>query len=132
MRKTSGEAIRGSRLAKLLSLCEAHGMVPLKEAAERLQVSQMTLRRALAGPDSPMKILGGTIVATVAAAAARYTLDAEGDQHAPHKLMACRRAAALVQAGDCLFIDCGTTMPHLAEALPPEVPLDVICYSLNI
>jgi DeoR family deoxyribose operon repressor len=132
MRKSAGEAVRGTRLAKLLSLCEANGMVPLKEAAQRLQVSEMTLRRALADPDAPLKILGGTIVATVAASAARYTLDAEGDQHAPNKLMACRRAASLVQPGDSLFIDCGTTMPHFAEALPPDIPLDVVCYSLNI
>jgi DeoR family deoxyribose operon repressor len=31
-----------------------------------------------------------------------------------------------------LFIDCGTTMPHLAAALPPGIALDVVCYSMNV
>jgi DeoR family deoxyribose operon repressor len=107
-------------------------MVALKAAAERLGLSEMTIRRALAGPDLPMKILGGTIVASPAAASPGYTLDAESDQHAINKRLACRRAAERVSAGDSLFIDCGTTMPHFAEALPPDIPLDVVCYSLNI
>jgi DeoR family deoxyribose operon repressor len=62
----------------------------------------------------------------------KYTLDAERDQHAENKLLACRRAAELVKAGDSLFIDCGTTMPHLAESLPAGIALDIVCYSLNI
>lgn len=45
---------------------------------------------------------------------------------------AARHAARLVQAGECLFVDCGTTMPHLAARLPRETDLTIVCYSLNI
>ncbi|HSW03466.1 DeoR/GlpR family DNA-binding transcription regulator [Aquabacterium sp.] len=132
MSTLSGTAAREARWRQLQTLFAARGALPLAHAAEALQVSAMTIRRDLAGPEAPLSCLGGYVVAALAPAAARYTLDEEADQHAPHKRLACRRAAEQVQAGDSLFIDCGTTMPHLAEALPPDIALNVVCYSLNI
>lgn len=132
VRKLSGVEARDRRIAKLQALVEANGTVPLQSAAELLQVSTMTIRRDLAVPGAPIACLGGYVVASLPAGGARYTLDAERDQHAPNKLLACRRAASLVKDGDSLFIDCGTTMPHFAEALPPGIAIDVVCYSLNI
>jgi DeoR family deoxyribose operon repressor len=126
IRVSGGGAARGHRLAALQELIAARG------AARLLRVSSMTIRRDLAAPDAPLACLGGHIVGLLPAEAARYTLDAERDLHAEAKRAACRRAAALVRPGDSLFIDCGTTMPHLVEALPAGMPLSVVCYSLNI
>lgn len=132
MRKLSGAEARDLRLTKLQSLVEAKGALPLEKAARLLQVSAMTIRRDLAVPGAPLACLGGHVVGSLPAGGAKYTLDAERDQHAPNKLLACRRAAEFVKDGDSLFIDCGTTMPHFAEALPPGIALDVVCYSMNI
>ncbi|NRF69236.1 DeoR/GlpR transcriptional regulator [Aquincola sp. S2] len=134
MPKPSGTAARAARWARLQQLHARHGALPLAEAAAALQVSAMTIRRDLAVADAPLACLGGYVVAPLAAPprTPHYTLEAERDQHAETKRLACRRAAQLVQAGDSLFIDCGTTMVHLAEALPPDIPLNVVCYSLNI
>jgi len=132
MRKLSGSGARDLRLAKLQSLIAARGTLPLEDAAQLLQVSAMTIRRDLAVPGAPLACLGAHVVGSLPAAGAKYSLDAERDQHAANKLSACRRAAELVKAGDSLFIDCGTTMPHLAEALPPGIALDVVCYSMNV
>ena len=136
MRRSSGGLARDLRLAKLERLVEARGALPLPDAAQLLAVSAMTVRRDLAMPGAPLACIGAQVMRLPSAAAAiagtRYDLDAERDQHAPNKLLACRRAAELVRAGDSIFIDCGTTMPHLAEALPPGIALDVICYSLNV
>ena len=132
MRKLSGSGARDLRLAKLQNLIAARGTLPLEDAAKLLQVSAMTIRRDLAVPGAPLACLGGHVVGLLPAAGVKYTLDAERDQHAANKLLACRRAAELVKAGDSLFIDCGTTMPHFAEALPPGIALDIVCYSLNV
>lgn len=135
MRRSSGGLARDLRLAKLERLVEARGALALPDAAGMLDVSAMTVRRDLAVPGAPLACIGAQIMripSAAAAAGARYDLDAERDQHAANKLLACRRAAELVQAGDSIFIDCGTTMPHLAEALPPGIALDVVCYSLNV
>jgi DeoR family deoxyribose operon repressor len=125
-------AARAARWVRLQQLFARRGALPLAEAAQALQVSAMTIRRDLSSPEAPLACLGGYIVATLAPAAARYALEEERDQHAEAKRLACERAAQLVQAGDSLFIDCGSTMAQLAEALPPDIALNVVCYSLNI
>jgi DeoR family deoxyribose operon repressor len=107
-------------------------MLRLREAARLLGVSEMTVRRDLAAGSSQLACLGGYVFrAEAPGTAPRYALDAENASHILPKQEAARRAAALVEPGDTIFIDCGTTTPHLAAALPPG-PLTVICYSLNI
>ena len=132
MRKLSGGLARNLRLAKLQSLISAGGALPLADAAKLLDVSAMTIRRDLAVPGAPLACLGAHVVGSAPASGTKYTLEGERDLHATNKLLACRRAAELVRAGDSLFIDCGTTMPHFAESLPPGIALDVVCYSMNI
>lgn len=136
MSTPSGTAARAARWDRLQQLFARRGALPLADAAAALKVSAMTIRRDLAVPGAPLACLGGYVVAPLAPAPARaaprYTLEAERDQHADAKRLACRRAAELVQAGDSLFIDCGTTMALFAESLPPDIPLNVVCYSLNI
>ena len=121
---------RGERLARLRGAVANGRALHLSDAAEMLGVSEMTIRRDLAVPDTSLAYYGGYIVG--AGAGARYSLDRERGSHSDGKLAAARHAARLVEEDDTLFIDCGTTMPHLAASLPPEIRLTVVCYSLNI
>jgi len=132
MRASSFSPARESRLAQLRGLVEDRGNVPLADAARLLAVSAMTIRRDLAHPGATLACHGAHIVSRLPAPGESYTLDAENERHLANKRRASRHAAGLVRAGDSLFIDCGTTMPHLAAALPPDVPLDVVCYSMNV
>ena len=145
-------ARRSARLAQLHDLLRRGGPTRLREAATALGVSSMTLRRDLAAPGQPFVLLGGHVVPLPGDAPsgeagdagadgtspggsgrhARYVLEHEQDTHAEGKRRAARHAASLVREGDTIFIDCGTTTPHLAEALPPHVPLTVLCYALNV
>jgi len=129
---TAGGRARAARVAALEEEIAARGALPLAEAAGFLGVSAMTIRRDLAAPGAPLACLGAHVVGRLPAERRPYTLETESDQHAASKRLACQRAAALVQNGDSLFIDCGTTMPLLAEALPPHIALDVVCYSMNV
>src|SRR5690606_19228342 len=56
----------------------------------------------------------------------------ETDQHGAAKQAACAKAVRLIRDDDTIFIDCGTTMPHLAAMIPPELELTAVCYSLNV
>jgi len=123
---------RASRLSRMQELVDARGPLPINEAAQLLDVTTMTIRRDLSAADSPLTALGGYVLATPLPMADRYSLDEASDQHAANKRLACQRAVEWVQAHDSLFIDCGTTMVHFAEALPPDIPLSVVCYSSNI
>ena len=91
----------------------------------------MTLRRDLAGADGPLELIGGHIL-SASPEPGLYALERERTSHVVGKREAARHAAGLVKAGDTLFIDCGTTTPHLVEALPDGLPLTVVCYALNI
>jgi DeoR family deoxyribose operon repressor len=113
-------------------LVAIQGPLPLKRAAQLLEVTEMTIRRDLAGRESPLSCLGGYVLTATLPGGEKYSLDEASDEHAANKRVACRRAAQQVQDGDSLFIDCGTTMVHLADALPADLSLSVVCYSLNI
>jgi DeoR family deoxyribose operon repressor len=123
---------RVQRLQRLRRAVESSGALHLKDAAELLRVSEMTVRRDLAGPENPLALLGGYVVNAASPTGIKYTLEQEIAQHTQDKRLACRFAAAAIKEGDTIFIDCGTTMQSLADCLPEDVPLSVICYSMNV
>jgi len=125
-------ARRAARLQRLREVVANGSMLRLRDAAALVDVSEMTVRRDIAAAPSGLACLGGYVMRNEAPGGApRYALDAEQVANIQMKQEVARRAAALVKPGDTLFIDCGTTTPHLAEALPPG-ELTVVCYSLNI
>lgn len=123
---------RAQRLQRLRRAVETSGALHLKDAAELLNVSEMTVRRDLAASDAALACLGGYVVNAAAPTGIKYTLEQEIDQHTQDKRLACRSAVASIREGETVFIDCGTTMQSLAECLPDDLPLSVICYSLNV
>jgi len=123
---------RVQRLQRLRRAVESNGALHLKEAADLLRVSEMTVRRDLAGPEAALALLGGYVVNAASPTGIKYTFEQEIDQHTQDKRLACRSAAASIKEGDTIFIDCGTTMQSLADCLPEDMPLSVICYSLNV
>jgi DeoR family deoxyribose operon repressor len=133
-------ARREQRLGRLRHLVREQGALRLAAAARELGVSPMTLRRDLARGAPGVRdlaLLGGHVTAAPLvhpspAAPSRYVLDREQKSHAAAKREAARHAARLVAEGDTVFIDCGTTLPHLVTALPAGMPLTIVCYALNI
>lgn len=123
---------RPHRLATLRSLVQTGGAVRLQSAARELGVSPMTLRRDLASPEAEGLLLLGGYITLSAAPEGLYRLEREASAHLAAKKRAARHAARLVSPHDTVFIDCGTTLPHLLAALPAELPLTVVCYALNI
>jgi DeoR family transcriptional regulator, deoxyribose operon repressor len=119
-----------SRLRRLAGALYGRGALHLNEAAALLDVSPMTVRRDIAAAPDHFIYLGGYIVA--AGAEGGYRLDRERDKHAAAKAMVCAQAARLIEDGDTIFLDCGTTTPHLAHRLPAGARVTVVCYALNI
>lgn len=130
--KPDGTDRRGARLERLRALIAGGGTLRLDEAAQALGVSSMTLRRDLADGSAGLDLLGGHVLDRRPGAVPAYTLDIEQDSHRPAKIEAGRRAAALVEAGDTIFVDCGTTLPHLMAALPVDLEVTIVCYALNV
>ena len=125
--KADRRSVRVDTLAQALS---GPGVLHLKEAARVLGVSEMTVRRDVAGLPERFSYLGGYILPRTADGP--YVMAEEQGTHSAAKAAVCARAADLVEDGDTIFVDCGTTMPHLARQLPPNLAVTVVCYALNI
>jgi DeoR family transcriptional regulator, deoxyribose operon repressor len=121
---------KASRLRRLSGALYGRSALHLNEAAALLEVSPMTVRRDIAAAPERFTYLGGYIVA--ANVEAGYRIDREQDNHAGAKALVCAYAARMIRDGDTIFIDCGTTTPHLAHRLPPGLKATVVCYALNI
>lgn len=119
------------RLAHLLSAIQGRGMMPLGDAAGLFGVSQMTIRRDVSESNGRLAALGGYVVAE-GDRPGTYALDVEQDSHLSAKIASCERALGMIEPEDTIFIDCGTTLPHLARRLPSDQDLTVVCYSMNI
>lgn len=133
---------RDERLLELATLMEKHGVMRLRDAAAQLGVSEMTIRRDMAqqsasrnggDPAGGLNCLGGYIFSSQDNNGnSDYSLDHESDCHAAAKAQACAEAAAMIEEHDTIFIDCGTTTPHLARLVPENKSVTVVCYSLNV
>lgn len=123
---------RRKRIDILITFLDQRGPIHLKQAADMLQVSEMTVRRDIAASRGSLAFYGGYIAPVKDYGATSYAMNTEEDRNAAKKAVAGRAAAALVENGDTIFIDCGTTTPHVAKALPEDLELTVVCYSLNI
>jgi DeoR family deoxyribose operon repressor len=132
MAPNSGETVGRTegRLRRLSGALYGRDALHLNEAAALLDVSAMTVRRDIATAPGRFTFLGGYIVA--ASAEGGYRIDREQDNHAGAKALVCAHAARMIGDGDTIFIDCGTTTPHLAHRLPPGLKATVVCYALNV
>jgi len=122
---------RSARLQQLRALTARDGAMRLADAAASLGVSGMTLRRDLTDAEAGLDLLGGYVIPRNGGTLP-YRLDVEQDTHLGAKMEAGRCAAGMVSPGDTIFVDCGTTMPHLMTALPRDIRLTIVCFSLNI
>lgn len=126
------ETRRNGRMTRLMQALKQNDKIHLKDAAELLGVSEMTIRRDLSDNAHPLALLGGYIVIEPrAGATSHYLLNDQQALKTTEKRHAAKLAAGLVQPHQTLFFDCGTTMPYLIEALDDSLPFTGLCYSLN-
>ncbi|AIY40689.1 Transcriptional regulators of sugar metabolism [Collimonas arenae] len=108
----------------------ADGRVLALDLAQQLNVSEDTIRRDLrdlAAAGLCKRVYGGALPLSPATA----PLAERRTQGPARKARLARAAVTLVNAGDVLFIDAGSTNLAIAEALPP-VPLTVITNAATV
>lgn len=125
-------------MADLEDAIKARGVLRLGEAAALLAVSEMTVRRDIAVCEGRFTYLGGYIIGGQDAVEREsggsrpYVFAREAEVNALGKRDACIRAAELIEPGDTIFIDCGTTLHELATRLPTVGSFTVVCYAMSI
>jgi DeoR/GlpR family transcriptional regulator of sugar metabolism len=115
----------------LLDMLKREGKIVAKTTAGLLQVSEDTIRRdlrELAGEGLLQRVHGGALPASPAMG------DFSARQHiaTDAKSAIGRAAAQLIQPGQVVFIDGGTTSAQLVRHLPPDLRATVVTHSPSV
>lgn len=133
---------KDSRLGRIIRLMQEHGgSISVHDLSEILHVSDMTVRRDLNELQSHHLIerYHGRAVLTKEHLIGNfqnieneYALPAESEKNSDEKTRIGQFAASLIQKGDIISIDSGSTTDLMANYIPEAYPLTVVCYNLNI
>lgn len=122
-----------ARRRAIMRQLRSAGFCAVGELAERLQVSEMTVRRdlrQLETDDQIRLVHGGASLPPGAADSARFTSRAEANDSAKRQIG--QSAARLIGPRDTVAIDAGTTAYQLACALPDEFAGCVVTHSVPV
>jgi DeoR family deoxyribose operon repressor len=125
------ESRSSERVKKLAHALKRTDKIHLKEAALLLGVSEMTIRRDLGEQPSSVVLLGGYIVSDPKATQRHYFVSDQQAHNVEKKRRLGQLAATLIQPGETVFFDCGTTMPWIIDAIDNELEFIAICCAVN-
>ncbi|MDR2784545.1 MAG: DeoR/GlpR family DNA-binding transcription regulator [Treponema sp.] len=125
------------RTGRLVSILQDRNGASIRELAWELDVSEMTIRRDLA------QLRLDNVVSLVHGAAIfksprngdpqeeDYHLSLEKTVSNQEKERIGREAARMVEPGDTIIVDIGTTTEFMAKYIPPVHPVTVLCFTMN-
>lgn len=122
------------RRQHILGLVQSHGRVLVNELSENLGISQITIRKDLdylQAKGLVQRTHGGALPLS-AGAMFDPSLQEKMRQHSQEKQRIANTAAKLVQEGQCVMLDSGTTTTVVAQALRRLTHLTVITNAINI
>ncbi|MFE6412496.1 DeoR/GlpR family DNA-binding transcription regulator [Streptomyces sp. NPDC057837] len=122
----------GDRLDLTLRLVHNAGKLSVSELAERLGVSEMTVRRDLNALESQgllRRVHGGAVPVRTREEGGGFLTRREWQAVTKDRLGAA--VAAMIEPGSRVLLDAGTTTVHVAEHLAERAPLTVAVLSLQ-
>jgi len=126
---------RKQRINDLMDLIREQPALSIKNLAEMLNVSEMTIRRDMAYLKSNnllnrahgMNFLNST--SSISDAHHPYNLSTEFTKYNAEKDRIGRFASTLIDPGDIIIIDSGTTAGMLSKHIPENMNLTILCYN---
>ena len=128
---------RGTRHEKMLYLLGKSQVMTIRQLAQSLQVSEMTIRRDVALLEDARKVksfYGGVSLSLEdsMSVAQPYVIDTELIERTEIKKRIAKKAASLIEANDVILIDAGSTTSFIVDYIPVGSHHTIYCYSLNI
>lgn len=124
------------RLEQINHILEEKAYIPIKDLSEELQVSEMTIRRDFSqfSYTENLSLVNGVILRGALGDENTdvYELSVAGSKREREKEAIGKLAASMIQPGDVIALDVGTTTEQIAKYLSPDMDITVICYSFNI
>lgn len=115
--------LASKRLMYILDQLEKDGVVTLKAICLQLNASESTIRRdfeELEKQNKLKRVHGGAVkvsLGTTLSDRKELSMQQKSEMHVEAKKKICKRCAELVEDGDCIFIDGGTTLMFLPQYL---------------
>jgi len=125
------------RYEQLLGFLEKNRFLTIKQLAQDLHVSEMTIRRdiALLAKAGKVKTFYGGVSLNNeidASEKGNYRIDNELIRKAEIKKRIAQKAASLIEPHDVILIDTGSTTSSIVDYIPEGSDHTVYCYALNI
>lgn len=122
------------RRRHILSLVQSHGRVLVGELSRTLGISQITIRKDLEHLQSRglVQRTHGGALRLQSGALFDPSLQEKQKQHSQEKQRIADQAARMVQEGQCVMLDSGTTTTAVAHALKRFSQLTLITNAVNI
>lgn len=127
------------RMVRMLELLDAEPSISVKSFAEKMNVSEMTIRRDLETMRKNHLIERTHGKAALIRGGNEFTVDGEiydlrkaRIQNLSEKDSIAKYAASLLEPGDLVFLDNGTTVSRMAAYLPSDFELTVLCCSFQL
>ena len=124
-----------TRLEELLSHLKDNQILTVKQLAQDLNVSEMTVRRDIAVLEHDKKVksfYGGISLAPAEEDQSSYTIDSELIERKEQKRRIALKAASMIEYNDVILIDTGSTTDCMMEYIPEDSCNTVYSYALNI
>ena len=128
---------KSERINRLITILQQKNGASIKELAGALQVTEMTIRRDLRELSESGKV---DLVRGVAI----YRPNQGESENSPYSLLREQKmrsrekeriglaAAGLIESGDVVFLDMGTTAAWVARYIPQNMKITVMCCAVNI
>ena len=124
------------RIEKLKNILMKTNGSAIKDLATDLEVTEMTVRRDLKKliDSGDAVLLRGVAVyrpKAVGVEAPLYSIREEKEKMSDEKERIGKAAAALLEPGDVVFLDVGTTVERMAASIDKNMHLTAVCFAFN-
>lgn len=125
-----------NRLKEIINILNKKGEITVKELAEHLFTSEMTIRRDLNDLEEEGMIRrthGGAILLNSYTINNRnqYLVGKEIEKHVKQKSIIGFKAASLINPGETIGFDIGTTIPFIAKYLERTISISAVCVTFE-
>lgn len=126
-----------SRRVKMVSILKDNHNFTIAEMAEKIGVSEMTIRRDLKSLvlNNSIKVVNGVIIymdSPSSYSATDYELSSESIKHIDEKTRIGKFAATLIEPEEIIIIDGGTTTERMIPFIDDNINITALCYNCNI
>lgn len=126
------------RVNQILSVFNEKDCLSVKQLAERLNISEMTVRRDLSALQDANIIVRGIKAGTFSLASSsshiseNYELSLESTKSSAEKDRIGAFAATMIDPGEAVIIDTGTTTIRMVSHIPVDLEFSALCYNFII